>query len=64
MDAESLDIDHDTVIASTAVPSDPAPEPVQEVNCRREWRPYSAEQLEVLQNELQFEGRTKKMQMK
>ncbi len=48
VDAESLDIDHGTVIASTSVPS----EPIQEVNRRRERRPYSAEQLEVLQNEL------------
>jgi hypothetical protein len=52
VDAESLDIDHGTVMASTAVPSNPAPEPVQEVKRRRERRPYSAEQLEVLQNEL------------
>jgi hypothetical protein len=42
VDAESLDIDHGTVIASTAVPSNPAPEPVQEVKRRRERRPYSA----------------------
>ncbi len=57
MDAESLDIDHGTVIASTA--SNPAPEPVHEVKRRRERRPYSAEQLEVLQNELQLAIRRK-----
>ncbi len=50
VDAESLDIDHGTVIASTAV---------QEVKRRRERGPYSAEQLEVLQNELQLAIRRK-----
>ncbi len=66
MDAETLDIDHGTVIASTAVQSDPAPEPVQEVKRRREQRPYSAEQLEVLQNYLLLAIRRKKkiLQMK
>ena len=51
VDAESLDIDHGTVLAQTPVLPEPAPEPVLEVKRRRERRPYSAEQLEVLHNE-------------
>jgi hypothetical protein len=59
VDAESLDIDHGTVLAQTPVLPEPAPEPVLEVKRRREMRPYSAEQLEVLHNEFHLAARRK-----
>ena len=59
VDAESLDIDHGTVLAQTPVLPEPAPEPVLEVKRRRERRPYSAEQLEVLHNEFHLAARRK-----
>eukprot|EP00291_Cryptomonas_curvata_P019119 CAMPEP_0172157472 /NCGR_PEP_ID=MMETSP1050-20130122/3807_1 /TAXON_ID=233186 /ORGANISM="Cryptomonas curvata, Strain CCAP979/52" /LENGTH=261 /DNA_ID=CAMNT_0012826699 /DNA_START=237 /DNA_END=1025 /DNA_ORIENTATION=- len=64
MDAESLDIDHGTVLAETPVHPEPTPEPVQAVNWRRERRPYSAEQREVLSSIWPSEGRIKTLQMK
>ena len=59
VDAESLDIHHGTVLAQTPVLPEPAPEPVLEVKRRRERRPYSAEQLEVLHNEFHLAARRK-----
>ncbi len=58
-DAESLDIDHGTALADTSDQPEPATEPVQAVTRRRERRPYSAGQLEVLHNEFQLVNRRK-----
>jgi hypothetical protein len=70
VDAESLDIDHGTVLAQTPVLPEPAPEPVLEVKRRRERRRPG---VPIQQNSLrccimsfiwQPEGRIKTLQMK
>ncbi len=60
------DVLQSNVLANTSVQLEPAPEPVQEAKQRRELRPYSAEQLEVLHNQLHLatKGRNKISQMK